>query len=268
MELLKEKISVVTGAGRGIGRAVAIGMANEGATVVLSARSADEIEDAAEEIRSKGGRALAVQADVAQQESVDALFERVGKELGDAEILVNNAAIISKEIGLLWELDPNDWLDMFNVNVIGMVRCARAVLPSMIEKRYGKIIIVGSIAGYKEGWALRSHSQMGYALTKAAANHFSKVLSAQVRNYGINVNCIGVGAHTRLGFAARQELARKRGQPPPPSPEARPDEERIEPEENVPPFIFLASHLADHITGEYIEANMMTDGQRRGIKSP
>jgi len=262
MSLLGGKVAVVTGAGRGIGRAVAIALAGEGAVVGLAARSSDEIECVADEIRKCGGHAVAVPTDVGRQEDVDAFFSRVREELGEVDILVNNAAV-GGPVGNLWETDPNAWLQMFNINVIGMARCARAVLPAMIARRYGKIIFVGSKAGRSESWASQCHEQMAYGVTKAAVNRFSEILAAQVRGYGINVNCIGVAADTRLGDDTIQALARQRGEPSPPTLDEKPVEERVLPEENVAPFIFFASSLADHITGAYIEANTLTDIVRK-----
>ncbi len=264
MSLLKGKVAVVTGAGRGIGRAVAVALAGEGAVVGLAARSSDEIERVADEIRKRGSRAVAVPTDVGCQEDVDAFFARVREELGEVDILVNNAAV-TVPFGFLCETDPNKWQQLFNINVIGMARCARAVLPVMISQRYGKILNVGSQAGRSENWALQCHEQMGYGVSKAAVIRFSECLAAQVREYGINVNCIGVGADTRLGEDALQAAAQQRGESPPPRLNEMPMDERVWPEENVAPFVFLSSSLGDHITAVYIEANTLTDVMRRSI---
>jgi len=265
MDLLKDKVAVVTGAGRGIGRAVALAMAAEGAAVGLAARTSAEIESTAEEIRDGGGRALAVPTDVGRQEEVDALFAQVGNDLGDVDILVANAAV-SEATGNLWEIDPNEWQRMFEINVLGVARCARAVLPAMIQRRYGKIIIVGSKAARSETWASRHNEQMGYAVTKAAVHRLGELLAEQVKPYAINVNCIGVAADTRLGEAAREAAAIRKGERPPPRLEDIPLEQRvILPEENVAPFIFLASRLGDHITGAYIEADTLPDTMRRQV---
>src|SRR5262249_48970347 len=101
-----------------------------------------------------------------------------------------------------------------------------------------------------------------YGLTKAATNRFARCLSEQVKPYGINVNCVGVSARTRLDYEARIELARIHGEAPPPAPEDVPAKDRTRPEENVAPFGFLASALSDHITGQYMEANTLPDGLR------
>ena len=262
MSLLEGRVAVVTGSGRGVGRAVALAFAEEGATVVVTARSRDEIEDVAEDISGQGGRALAIPADIVSQKDVDTLFGRVLSELGPVDILVNNAAIAGPS-GMTWKIDPDAWQEMFNVNVTGMVRCARAVLPAMITGRYGKILIVGSVAGREPNWAERCPEIIAYGVSKAAANHFSNCLAAQVKDYGINVNCIGVGAQTRLSHQHRRAMAGMREQSPPPPWEELPQEDRVLPEENVAPFVFLASSLSDHITGQYIEANSLPNRLRR-----
>lgn len=261
MGLLDGKVAVIAGAGRGVGRAVAEAYADEGATVALAARSTDEIKELAAEIIGRGGNALAVPTDITHAHQVKNLFARVRDELGAVDILVNNAAA-NGPIGMVWETDPEEWLSLYDVNVVGMVRCAHAVLPGMIERRSGKIIIVGSVAGYSDRWAALRPELAAYGLTKAATNRFAKCLSEQVKPYGINVNCVGVSARTRLDYEARQQLAQIHGESPALAPEKLPAQDRTRPEENVAPFVFLGSTLSDHITGQYIEANTLPDGLR------
>jgi len=258
MGLLEGKIAVVTGSGRGIGRAVAIAFAKEGAAVALAARTRNEIENAADEIRTRGGCALAIPTDLTRQEDIDALFTNVQKELGQVDILVNNAAT-NGPIGMIWQTDPTDWQEAYNVNVVSMVRCVQAALPGMMERRQGKIILVGSIAGWSESWASGNPEQTAYGLTKAAIIRLNTCLARQLGSYRINVNCVGVGAYTRLGDQTFRELARLRGESPPPTLDEIPAENRTLPEENVGSFIFLASSLSDHVTGAYIEANSLPD---------
>jgi NAD(P)-dependent dehydrogenase (short-subunit alcohol dehydrogenase family) len=261
MDLLKGKVAVIAGAGRGVGRAVTEAFAAEGAAVALAARTSTEIEQLASEIKSRGGSALAIPTDISKTNEVDNLIARVLGAWGAIDILVTNAAA-NGPIGMVWETDPDEWVELYNINVVGMVRCARAVLPSMIERRSGKIIIVGSVAGYSDAWAARRPDLAAYGLTKAATNRLARLLSEQVKPFGINVNCIGVSARTRLDYEARLELARRHGEPPPPHPADTPRREKTLPEENVAPFVFLASSLSDHITGQYIEANTLPDGLR------
>ena len=254
MGLLAGKVAVVTGSGRGVGRAVVHAFAEEGAAVTVSARSQNEIDSVAEEIRVRGGRALAVQADIANQRDVDNLFARVLAELGPVDVLVNNAAT-SGPSGMVWETQPAAWQDTLDINVVGAVRCVRAVAPTMIARRYGKIIIVGSVAGRDSNWAATFPELAAYGVSKAAIIHFSTCLAAQLKPYGINVNCVGVYAQTRLSFEHNQAVAQLRGQAHFRLWDELPAEKRVRSEENVGVFVFLASALSDHITGQYIEAN-------------
>ena len=256
MGLLDGKVAVVTGAGRGIGRAVVEALASEGASVGLAARSADEIEAVANAIRASGGRALAVPTDVSSQPAVDQLFQRVSKEVGEVDILVNNAAILGPT-GMLWETGLDAWQEVLEVNFTGVVRCCRAVLPSMISRRCGKIINLGSIAGWDDSWAAGFPEWAAYGCTKAAVMRFSQVLAHQVKQYGVNVNCLGVGAYTPGWYEASVKLARARGTEPPVPPDQMAPNERVLAEENVGAFLFLASALSDHVTGSYFEANAL-----------
>ena len=263
MGLLCGKVAVVTGAGRGIGRAVALALAAEGAGVAASARSSPEIEDTAATIRQAGGQALAIRVDVARQDMVDAMFERTNQELGPVDILVSNAGVAGP-VGLLWKTDAMGWLETLDVNVVGMVRCAHAALPNMISRRCGKIIFVGSGAGREVTIPRMAGEFAAYCVSKAAVNYLAVSLAHSVREYGINVNCVGVGAQTRLSHEHQTMLAQSRGRPEPTAWEQLPSEERVLPEENVALFVFLASSLSDHIAGQYVEANSLPDAMRRG----
>ena len=262
MGQLDGKVAVVTGAGRGVGRAVAEAFAAEGAAVGLAARSQDEIEQVAAAIRSREGRALPVQTDVASQADVDRLFDQVRSELGSVEILINNAGLLGP-IDHVWETDSAAWLEALDVNVVGCVRCIQAVLPAMITRRYGKIINVGSDAGHSDYWAATNFEHTAYAASKAAVRRMSEVVAEQVRKYGINVNCVGVSADTDMSNAARRELARVRGEQTNDSFEAG-----IAPDENTGTFVFLASPAADHITGQYFEANRLRTHMRQAGDPP
>lgn len=255
--VLKDKIAVVTGAGRGVGRAVAAAYAAEGAKVVLAARTREEIDSAAHSIRQAGGSALAIQADIGKGEHAQALFEKVRKELGTVDILVNNAAHPGP-VGPIWKISPEDWTEMLNVGLIGMARCVQAVLPGMMERRRGKILNVGSKAGILTFSELTPYSTM-----KAAVNHYSRCLAEELRPYGINVNGVGVIAHTKMVDQHTQGRAAARGDALPPSCLDIPKDEHIWPEENAALFVFLASDDSDHITGQYIEANSLYDTMRR-----
>jgi NAD(P)-dependent dehydrogenase (short-subunit alcohol dehydrogenase family) len=254
MGLLKGKAALVTGAGRGICQAVAEAFAAEGARVILAARSQDEIERVATRIKSAGGQAVGIGCDVSRQDEIDALFSQAATQWGPVDILVNNAAIIGPT-GMVWEIDPEAWQETFNVNVTSIVRCCRAALPHMIANRYGKIINVASDAGWRDSWAAEFPEQAAYGTSKAAVIRCSQLLAHQLKRHGVNVNCLGVSAHTRMGHEANVDLARARGQAPPAPYEDIPFERQVRPEENAGAFLFLASPLSDHVTGAYFEAN-------------
>ena len=260
MGLLSDKVAVITGGGRGIGRSVALAYAAEGASVVIAARSDDELDRVCGEIRSRGGKCLPCRTDVTQQEDVDALFALAQKEFGGVDILVNNAGVLGP-IDNFWDTDIRAWQELMDVNVIGVVRCTQAALRSMMVQRSGKIINVGSDAARSDGWAAGNYEHTGYAASKAAVIRLTEVLALQARSWGITVNCVGVWADTQMSFDARRALAELRGGPPF-------DEsalsETVDPDESVLPFVFLASAMADHLTGQYFEANSFPGFMRNG----
>lgn len=249
---LSGRTALVTGGGRGIGRAVAVAYAGAGADLVLAARTTEEIDSCAEEIRALGRRALAVPTDVGEPEQVDRLFAAAREAFGRVDILVNNAAGPAG-VGDLWQIEPDDWRECMRVNLDSQYLCSRAALPEMIQRRSGKIIMVGSGAGRATTW--RSNL-IAYGVAKAAVHHMSGVLGHSVKSYGICVNAVGVSAVTRLLYDHRAERARI-GETLEPLVESGPT-----PEENAPAFLFLASSLSDHVTGEYFEANSLSDNMR------
>ena len=184
---LVQQVAIVTGAGRGIGRAVAQALAAEGAAVVLASRTRRELADVAAAIREAGGRALAIPADVASADSVEALVEQTVADLGRVDLLVTAAGVAS--FGPLAGTKPGDWDAMLCVNLRGAMLCCRAVLPAMIRQRRGTIINIGSIAARRPiaGCAV-------YAATKAGLAAFSQVLAEEVRGEGIRVGVVVPGA--------------------------------------------------------------------------
>jgi NAD(P)-dependent dehydrogenase (short-subunit alcohol dehydrogenase family) len=258
MGLLTGKVAVVTGAGRGIGRAVAVAFASEGASVAINARSSQELDSAAGEVQKLGAKCVAIPADITHQQDVDAFFSSIYREFGQVDILVNNAGALGP-IDHFEDTDVEAWQEIFEVNVVGVARCIRAVLGSMKARRSGKIINVGSDAGWSDSWAGSNFEHTAYASSKAAIMRLTEVLAAQVRRYGINVNCVGAWADTAMSVEARQQLARLRGEQPMGALDEIPTNERVDPEENAPMFVFLASSLSDHVTGQYIEANSLPD---------
>ncbi|MFQ6019572.1 MAG: SDR family NAD(P)-dependent oxidoreductase, partial [Dehalococcoidia bacterium] len=136
---LEGKVAIVTGGGRGIGKAIALALAQEGANLVLVSRTLPEVEETAAAVRGLGGRALALAADVSCREHIDAVITATQEEFGRVDVLVNNAGIYGP-IGPLVDNDPERWLETIKINLFGVFLCMRAVLPSMMRQRYGKII--------------------------------------------------------------------------------------------------------------------------------
>ena len=179
-----DKVAIVTGAGRGIGRAIALDLAREGANLVVAARTRSEVEQAAREIRQMGRRSLALTTDVTAQESVAAMAEATLRDFGRIDILVNNAGV-NQPLRPVIELEPELWDRIIAVNLKGTYLCARAVLPAMLEQGSGRIINISSIGG-RRGRAQRS----AYRAAKAGVLSLTESLSDEVKQAGINVNAI------------------------------------------------------------------------------
>lgn len=186
-ELLTGQVAIVTGAGRGIGRAAALALAQAGAAVVLASRSADELYSLADEIKQLDGRALAIPTDVSDMAQVDYLLVLTLRAFGRIDILVNNAALV-QPIGRVWETSPLAWQKLIAVNVIGPYLCARVVLPHMLDRGSGRIINISS--------ALADRSLEGlsaYTVSKAALERLSSTLATEVQNRGIVVTTLRPG---------------------------------------------------------------------------
>ena len=181
---LKEKVAIVTGAGQGIGRSIALRLAEFGANVVLLDIRQDTIDEVAEEIRSKGVEALPLQVDVTRSERLRHMARQVMAEFGQIDILVNNAGITGRTVPMV-ELNEQDWDQVMDLNLKGVFLCCQAVLGYMIERRYGKIVNVASIAG-KEG----NPTLVPYSVSKAGVICLTKALAKEVTDYQINVNCV------------------------------------------------------------------------------
>jgi 3-oxoacyl-[acyl-carrier protein] reductase len=224
---LEGQVALVTGGGRGIGRLIALELADAGMRVAVSARSADQVQDTAKEI---GG--LAVTADVSKQDDVDAMVATVEHQLGPIDLLVNNAGI-----GLqgkpTWEEDPATWWHVFEVNVLGAFLCARAVLPGMIERGRGRIVNTGSGASYLP----MGGGPTAYGSSKAALGRFGELLEGQTAEHGVHVFVFSPGlVQTDMTKAFGDDL-------PWTPPELAPRLVRV-----------LASGRADKLAGRYIHA--------------
>jgi NADP-dependent 3-hydroxy acid dehydrogenase YdfG len=204
---LAGQVAVVTGAGRGIGRAVAGALARAGAAVALAARSAVEIEAVAREIGQAGGRALAIPTDVRQEPAVEALARRVLAEWGRVDVLVNAAGLAS--FAPVTDSKLDDWDQMLAVNLRGAVLCCRAVLPAMIAQGRGTIISVGSIVTSRTLTGSAAYTASKYGLLG-----FSRVLAEEMRPHRVRVGVLSAGAtdtplwDTMPGAPARARMLR------------------------------------------------------------
>jgi len=221
-----EGIALVTGGGRGIGASVARELADAGMRVAVTARTADQVEQVAAEI---GG--LALVGDVARREDVDGWVDRVEAELGPIDLLVANAGIGVHE-ERAWELEPEEWWRVLEVNVLGAYLSCRSVIPGMLERGGGRIVLTGSGAAYLPG-----SSNTAYGASKAALWRFGETLAGQLRESGISVFVFSPGL-------VRTEMTERFG-----------DDMPWTPPELAPRLVrVLASGRADALAGRYLHA--------------
>jgi 3-oxoacyl-[acyl-carrier protein] reductase len=183
MESIKGKIALVTGAGKGIGRSVAIALANEGVHVGLLARTASDLEQLRDELKSTGVKIAIATADVADRNAVENAVAQIQNELGPIEILINNAGI--GKFGKFLELSPEEWENIIRINVLGVYYVTRAILPGMIDKQSGDIINISSSAGQR-GAATTS----AYSASKFALMGLTESLMHEVRKQNIRVTAL------------------------------------------------------------------------------
>ena len=185
--LLQDRIALVTGASRGIGRAIALVLAREGARVAANYRSGKELALAvAAEIQSAGGEAVAIQADVRQRPEVDAMVEEVTRLWGRVDILVNNAGIARDT--LLLRMSQEDWDDVLETNLRGAFFCCRAVMRQMVRQRWGRIVNISSVIG-----RLGNAGQANYSASKAGLHGLTKSLAREYGGRNITVNAVAPG---------------------------------------------------------------------------
>lgn len=183
MESIKNKVALVTGAGKGIGKAIALALASEGVHVGLLARTEKDLLVVAAEINKLGVKSTIVTADVSKIEEVNIAVAKVQVELGPIDILVNNAGIGT--FGKFLELEPTAWEDIIKVNLLGVYYVTRAALPQMIERKTGDIINIASTAG-KSGSAITS----AYSASKFGVFGLSESLMQEVRKHNIRVTAM------------------------------------------------------------------------------
>ncbi len=202
MGALAGRVSIVTGASRGIGRTLAKALAAEGATVLLGARDAGRLEAAVAEIAAAGGKAQALALDIASRDSVAAAFERALAEHGRLDHLVNNAGITRD--GLLLRMKPEQWDEVVATNLTGAFHCTQAALKPMLKARYGRIVNITSVVGL-----MGNAGQANYAASKAGVIGFTKAVAREVATRGITVNAVAPGFIETDMTAAMSEKARE-----------------------------------------------------------
>lgn len=184
---LAGKVAIVTGSGQGIGEAIAIKFASEGAAVVVNDIDIAKANQVTGKIKSQGGEAIAFKADVAVRREVHNLIENAIENFKAIHVLVNNAGI-TRHAPLL-EITEEEWDITLSVDLKGVFLCTQAVLPYMIKKEYGKIVNISSVAGIGHG----RPGMAAYAAAKAGVVQLTKITAREVGKYGINVNCICPG---------------------------------------------------------------------------
>jgi 3-oxoacyl-[acyl-carrier protein] reductase len=184
---LEGQVALVTGASRGIGRAVALALAAEGAKVVVNyARSSTAAEEIVAQITADGGQALALQADVSQADQVDTLISETLKAFGRIDILVNNAGITRDTLLLRMKLE--DWQAVIDLNLTGVFLCTKAVAKGMLKQRSGRIINIASVAGQ-----MGNPGQANYSAAKAGVIGFTKTVAKEMSSRGVTVNAVAPG---------------------------------------------------------------------------
>jgi NAD(P)-dependent dehydrogenase (short-subunit alcohol dehydrogenase family) len=255
MALLQNHIAVVTGAGSGIGRAIATGYAREGARVVLLDIDEPAAAAAAQEIRGAGGAAQGFALDVTRREDCVAVAKRIADEVGQVSILVNNAGIARRN-GMTGAAEAviKDWEDIIAINLTGTFNVTHALLAPLRAAK-GRIVNIGSIQSFVH---LRTPSSPAYTATKHGVLGFTRALAAELGKDGVRVNAIGPGfIETPLNERVRAgnpELVKTFMDHTPLGRAGRP-------EDIVGPAIFLASDLAGYVTGSIV----MADGGYRAI---
>jgi NAD(P)-dependent dehydrogenase (short-subunit alcohol dehydrogenase family) len=237
MAELTGKVALITGASRGIGRAIALAYAAAGASVAVTARTAAQLDSLVAEIEAFGGTALAIPADLAVEADIQRIAQAVVRRFGRLDILVNNAAIIHPRIDLV-DFDPALWRRVLDVNLTAVALLTKAVLPGMIAQGSGKIINISSIGGRKG-----AKGRSAYRVTKAALISLTESVAAEVKCHGIDVNCICPGGVDTEGY---REAFGSQG---------RADNPRLMASAEIAALaLFLASNASSAITGAAIDA--------------
>jgi NAD(P)-dependent dehydrogenase (short-subunit alcohol dehydrogenase family) len=238
---LRGKVAVVTGASRGLGRAIALALAAEGADVVLAARSRPHLEDTARLVEASGVRALVLPTDVQRYDEVDTLMREAVTRLGRLDIVVNNSGVA--KVTPFAEITPEDWQAILGVNLTGVFHGCRAAAPHLIAQRSGKIVNIASVLG-----AVGLPGYAAYAASKGGVIALTRTLGVEWSRHGVQVNAIAPGwfatdmshdafADPRVNERLTRDIpARRIGRP----------------DEIGPLAVYLASPASDFMTGQTV----------------
>ncbi len=256
---LAGQVAIVTGGGRGLGRAFAQSLAAAGAKVALTARTASQLSETIALIEEAGGTAIAFTADVIDRPAMEQVMTEVEEQLGPVDILVNNAAVITP-LGQDWEVDPDEWWRALEINVRGPFLCTQMLLPRMIARRKGRIVNISSGAAHGFNPNVYPYA-IAYCTSKAALDRMTNLLAVSVKEYGISIFSLAPGGPTAMieivatspnvpqevNVLFREALAEGSGIA-----------------ESVQMLMFLVSGHADHLTGRHVSvADSMDDLLRR-----
>lgn len=245
---LEDAVAIVTGGGRGLGRAIAEALAAEGAAVAAVARSEDELAETVAAIEARGGHALAISCDVTARKQVEAMNLEVDQKLGPADILINNAGSLSA-VGPTWEVDPQQWLHDVKVKLFGTMLCCRSVMPAMVKRRQGYIInVVGGGTNYPHTYG------SGYGCSNAGLMNLTETLAREASSKGVRVFALEPGlVRTRMTEELAESEEGRRWRPG--------VAERLDAGDHNPPemaaemAVRLVSGHADDLTGRYFSAS-------------
>jgi 3-oxoacyl-[acyl-carrier protein] reductase len=242
---LKDKVAVITGAGRGLGRAFALKFAGEGARIFIPDISLERAEDAVREIKAKGGEAAAIETDISSEASTQEMAEKVMAQYGRVDILVNNAAIWYGINAIPWEAwKAEDWNRIFSVNVTGTWLCCKAIAPLMVKQGGGKIVNIASNVARVPAAAFF----LPYACSKSAVYTITQSLARALGPSNINVNAVAPGLTVTEASMAQTEIEKIFELAT--SEQAMP--RREQPEDLLGAVLFLASAEADFISGQIL----------------